>query len=283
MSESSEQKPWPAWRERLRHVIFDHHTTASKTFDIVLLVMILCSLLVVMVDTVESISSKHHTLLWNLEWAFTIFFTIEYAVRLYTSRRPMKYARSFFGIVDLLSCLPAYLALLGGGGAYVGVVRSLRLLRVFRVLKMMRFIGEADHLMRALRAARPKIIVFMFGVTSLVVILGTLMYIIEQDRADESGFSSIPQSIYWAIVTMTTVGYGDIAPVTTLGKVVASLIMLIGYAIIAVPTGIVGAEIARAGEKPPASGRGCPDCGVDGHSDSAKFCRDCGAELGKLS
>ena len=282
MPEPSEQKEWPAWRERLRHVIFDHNTVPSKAFDVVLLVVIVCSLVVVMLDTVPSLEKDYHGLFWTLEWVFTIIFTIEYILRLYVSRRPLRYARSFFGMVDLLACLPAYLTLLGGGHtAYAGVVRTLRLLRVFRVLKMMRFIGEADQLMRALRAARPKIIVFMLGVATLVVLLGTLMYVIEHDPDSGTGFTSIPEGVYWAVVTLTTVGFGDVTPVTPLGKAVASMVMLLGYAIIAVPTGIVGAEIARAGKKPDASGRSCPDCGVDGHSDQAQFCRMCGAELGE--
>ena len=279
MSDTKAKKEWPAWREQLRHIIFDHNTPRSKAFDVLLLIVILCSLVVVMLDTVPSIRKEHHATLLLFEWIFTIIFTLEYLVRLYTSRRPTRYARSFFGIVDLLSCLPAYLTLIGtGSGAYAGMVRSLRLLRVFRVLKMIRFIGEAEHLMRALRAARPKIIVFILAVTSLVVLLGTLMYVIEHDPESNTGFTSIPEGVYWAIVTLTTVGFGDVTPVTPLGKFVASVVMLIGYAIIAVPTGIIGAEIART-SKPHASGRSCPDCGVDGHAETAHFCRMCGANL----
>jgi voltage-gated potassium channel len=279
MPDPPEKKPWSPWRERLRHVIFDHNTPASKFFDIALLIVIACSLAVVMLDTVRPVRAAHHELLFFFEWVFTIIFTLEYFVRLYTARRPVRYARSFFGIVDLLSCLPAYIMLLGGGGAaYTGVVRTLRLLRVFRVLKMIRFVGEADHLLTALRAARPKIIVFMLGVTSLVVMLGTLMYVIENDPNSDTGFTSIPEGIYWAIVTLTTVGFGDVIPSSPLGKFVASADMLLGYAIIAVPTGIIGAEIART-QVPDVSGRGCPDCGIDGHSDSAQFCRMCSAKL----
>jgi len=279
MSEPENQKQWPAWRERLRHVIFDHNTPVSKGFDVVLLIVILCSLLVVMLDTVKSIKDVHHDLLYKLEWVFTIIFSVEYLTRLCISHRPLRYARSFFGVVDLLSCLPAYLALMGGGGAYAGVVRTLRLLRVFRVLKMMRFIGEADDLMRALRAARPKITVFILGVATLVVLLGTLMYVIETASDPNSGFTSIPEGIYWAVVTLTTVGFGDVTPTSALGKFVATIVMLLGYAIIAVPTGIVGAEIARAAKGPDASGRSCPECSIDGHSDVARFCRMCGAKL----
>lgn len=281
MSDPVQEKESTAWRDRLRHIIFDHNTPASKSFDIVLLILIFCSLIVVMLDTVEPIKAvpEYHRLLFVLEWVFTIIFTLEYLTRLYISRRPLRYARSFFGIVDLLSCLPAYLALMGGGGAYAGVVRTLRLLRVFRVLKMMRFIGEANYLMLALRAARPKITVFIFGVATLVVLLGTLMYVIENTFDPDSGFTSIPEGIYWAVVTLTTVGFGDVTPVTPLGKFVASIVMLLGYAIIAVPTGIVGAEIARVNNPPDASGRSCPDCGIDGHSETAHFCRSCGAKL----
>jgi voltage-gated potassium channel len=265
----------------MRHVIFDHNTAASKGFDIILLMVIFCSLIVVMLDTVPSVKLRYHEQLFMLEWLFTIIFTFEYIVRLYASHRPLRYARSFYGVVDLLSCLPSYIALVGGGGSYAAVVRTLRLLRVFRVLKMMRFIGEADYLMRALRAARPKITVFILGVATLVVLLGTLMYVIENDPESDTGFTSIPEGIYWAVVTLTTVGFGDVTPVTPFGKFVAAVVMLLGYAIIAVPTGIVGAEIARAAEaKPDASGRGCPDCGIDGHSDTAQFCRACGAKLG---
>lgn len=285
MSDPATEKEWPARRERLRHVIFDHNTPLSKGFDIALLVVIFCSLVVVMLDSVEPIKANptYHRILFILEWVFTVIFTLEYAVRLYVSRRPWHYARSFFGIVDLLSCLPAYLALIGGGGAYAGVVRTLRLLRVFRVLKMMRFIGEADYLMQALRAARAKITVFIFGVVTLVVLLGTLMYVVENTFDPDSGFTSIPEGIYWAIVTLTTVGFGDVTPCTPLGKLVASIVMLLGYAIIAVPTGIVGAEIARVVKTPDASGRSCPGCGIDGHADTAHFCRMCGTELGEHS
>lgn len=281
MPEVNEEKEWSEWRERLRHVIFDHNTKISKGFDIALLILILCSLIVVMLDTVKPINSvpEYHHLLIVLEWIFTIIFTIEYIMRLYVSRSPLKYARSFFGIVDLLSCLPAYLALIGGGGAYTGVVRTLRLLRVFRVLKMMRFIGEADFLMRALRSARPKITVFITGIMILVVLLGTLMYVIESSLDPDSDFTSIPEGIYWAVVTLTTVGFGDVTPTTALGKFVAAIVMLLGYAIIAVPTGIVSAEIAKASRRPDASGRSCPACGIDGHSDTAKFCRICGEGL----
>jgi voltage-gated potassium channel len=265
-------------REKIWRIIFRSDTRWSQVFDIVLLVLIGSSVCVVMLESVGSIKRGHAELFWNLEWFFTVIFTIEYLVRLAVVRNRKKYALSFFGIVDLLSVLPTYIAILLTGTQYLMVIRILRLLRMFRVLKMAQHFGQANVLLSALRSSGPKISVFLFFMLVLVSIEGTLMYLIEGDS--NAGFSSIPQSIYWAIVTVTTVGYGDVAPLTVVGKVLASLIMLSGFAIIAVPAGIVTSEIGMGYYRSlRMDTRRCKECGWKGHDPSAKFCKQCGCAL----
>jgi len=274
MVTSTNNKPLTPFQRKLHEVIFEADTPAGKWFDIVLLIAILLSVVTVMLESVESIASVYGSELRIIEWSFTIFFTIEYIARIISLGKPLKYVFSFYGIIDLISIIPTYLSLFVAGTHTLTVIRSIRLLRVFRILKLVQFIGEANVLMQALKASRAKITVFLFAVSSLTFILGTVMYLIE---SPESGFTSIPRSIYWAIVTLTTVGYGDITPQTVLGQTLASVIMIIGYAIIAVPTGIVGAEIAKADA--PSNTQACPQCSLEGHDDDAKFCKYCSAEL----
>ncbi|MEQ8820343.1 MAG: ion transporter [Sumerlaeia bacterium] len=232
-------------RERVGHIIFTHDTRLARLFDVVLLWAILGSILAVILESVPGLRQRHGMLLLTIEWFFTALFSVEYGLRLWTARRRLRYARSFFGIVDLLSILPTYLSLLFPGAQSLLVIRSLRLLRVFRILKLGRFFSESRVLMEALRTSRPKITVFLMSVLTVVLIMGAAMYFIE---GPENGFTSIPLSMYWAIVTLTTVGYGDISPQTPWGQALSSLVMLIGYAIIAIPTGIVSVELARADE-----------------------------------
>lgn len=269
-------------RKRLEHIIFDTNTPISNSFDIALIWLIIASVLLVMVESVASVRSSYGQLLRGLEWFFTIIFSLEYLVRLLVAKQPRKYARSFFGIIDLLTLLPSYLSIFLTGAHYLLVIRSLRLLRVFRVLKLVRYLDEASSLRKALQASRAKITVFLGTVITLVMIIGALIYMIE---GEENGFSNIPVSIYWAIVTLTTVGYGDMSPQTGLGKMIASMIMIIGYGIIAVPTGIVTAEInqqhkenkeekkKKIGYKP------CLLCHPKDHATRALFCHFCGGEV----
>jgi voltage-gated potassium channel len=262
-------------RDRIHEIIFEAETPAGKAFDVALLVVILVSIAAVCLESVAAIRDRLGPLLRALEWAITILFTVEYVLRLYSVRDPWRYALSFYGIVDLLSILPTYLSVFLPGSQSLLVIRALRLLRIFRILKLVHFVGEARLLRAALRASVRKITVFLGAVLTIVVIVGALMYMIE---GSENGFTSIPQSIYWAIVTMTTVGYGDIAPQTILGKVVASLVMIMGYAIIAVPTGIVTVELASS-VKSSVRTDACPACGADGHAADANHCRYCGTRL----
>lgn len=263
------------WRARLHEVIFEADTPAGKLFDVALLVAILASVFVVMLESVTEIRAEHGELLRGLEWGFTLLFSLEYVLRLLSVARPMRYAYSFYGIIDLLSIVPTYLSVFVAGTQSLIVIRALRLLRVFRVLKLAHFLGEAATLSAALRAARFKIIVFLFAVVTMIMILGTIMYLIE---GEDSGFTSIPQSIYWAIVTMTTVGYGDIAPQTIAGKIVASIAMILGYSVLAVPTGIVTVELASA-HRDSVSAQSCRSCGAEGHRTDATFCFACGTPL----
>lgn len=265
-------------KERLWRIIFLSDTPASRGFDIVLLWLIGFSVLVVMLESVESIRNEHGHLLSILEWIFTGVFTAEYIVRVWICRKRTRYATSFFGIVDLVSILPTFLEFFLMGSGHFIVIRVLRLLRMFRVLKMASHMGSAYILVNALRASRSKISVFLFGVLSIVCIESTLMYVIEFGHPD-SQFTSIPQAIYWGIVTITTVGYGDITPVTVLGKVLASLMMLTGFAIIAVPTGIVSAELSRELQTIKPDSRDCPNCGQRGHDPAALYCKMCGQKL----
>lgn len=263
-------------REWLFETIFEHETAWGRLFDIALLLVIVASILVVMLESVTSIEQQYGGLLRGTEWALTVIFTLEYLVRLYCYPRPLVYARSFFGLVDLLAILPTYVAALFPGAQALVVVRMLRLLRVFRVLKLAHFVRQADDLSAALRASAPKIIVFVITVVTLTTISGSLMYLIE---GPEHGFDNIPRGVYWAIVTLTTVGYGDISPQTPIGQAVSSLIMIMGYGVIAVPTGIVSAELTR---RPPiggVSGHCCGSCGFERHASDAQFCARCGEAL----
>jgi voltage-gated potassium channel len=271
VTEKLDLKPW---QKKLHEIIFEADTLAGKWFDIILLWSILLSVIAVMLESVESISTIYGNELRIIEWIFTIIFTLEYIARILSVGKPLKYMFSFYGIIDFISIVPTFIGIFVSGTHTLSVIRSIRLLRVFRILKLVKFIGEANLLAKALKASRPKIVVFLFAVLSLTFILGTVMYLIE---SPEAGFTSIPTSIYWAIVTLTTVGYGDIAPQTVLGQTLASLIMIIGYAIIAVPTGIVGAEMAKTNS--PNNTQACPQCSLEGHADNAKFCKFCGSKL----
>ena len=266
------------FRQRLWRIIFLSDTPAGRHFDVVLLWMVSASVLVVMLESVEGFRAEHGPALRAAEWTFTILFTVEYLVRLAVVRSPWKYARSFYGIVDLLAIVPTYLELLLAGSHYLMMLRVLRLLRMFRVLKMARHLGEANVLLNALRASRAKIMVFLFSVLALVCVEGTIMYLLE--HASNPGFNSIPQSIYWAIVTLTTVGYGDVSPVTVLGKMMAAVVMLTGFAIIAVPTGVVTAELGREMSLARGDGRQCDECGWKRHDPHARYCQQCGRKLG---
>ena len=262
-------------RARAAEVIFGHDTFAGKLFDVALIVAILLSVLVVMLETVAGLADDWSAALRGAEWFFTLLFTLEYAVRLWCAPRPLRYARSFFGLVDLLSILPTYASVLFGGAQALLTVRALRLLRIFRVLKLAEYTSEASQLGQALSRSRKKITVFLAVVATMVLVLGSLMYLIE---GPQNGFTSIPRSVYWAIVTLTTVGYGDITPHTVGGQVLASLVMILGYGIIAVPTGIVTVEMGRPAA-PPGSGRGCGRCGQARHDADARHCKRCGEAL----
>ncbi|WP_162053100.1 ion transporter [Pontibacter pamirensis] len=266
-------------KDKLKHkiytLIFEAETPAGKVFDVILLLLILLSVLVVSLESIEELSYHYLPFFRFLEWTFTIIFTIEYALRIYSTPRPFKYIFSFFGIVDLLSILPTYLSLIIFGSQSLLVVRVLRLVRIARIFKLTRFINEGNVLSKALRASMNKILVFIGVVLLVVVIVGSMMYLIE---GEASGFTSIPKSIYWTIVTLTTVGYGDIAPATPLGQMLASCIMIMGYGIIAVPTGIVSVELAKS-DRETANTRVCPNCHVEGHPVGAKYCFNCGYKL----
>jgi len=270
-------KPEQGWRLRLYTVIFEADTRAGKLFDLALLGSILLSVAVVILDSVEPISHAHAALFDALEWLFTLLFTVEYAARLSCVRRPVRYARSFFGLVDLLAVLPAYLTLLLPGTHYLLDVRILRLLRIFRILKLAAYVGEYRALGAALVASRRKILIFLSVVMMIALLMGTLLYVVE---GPARGYTSIPVAVYWAIVTMTTVGYGDITPQTDLGRLIASVMMLLGWGILAVPTGIVSAEMtARRFRASVPTTRTCHECLSEGHDPHARYCRDCGAEL----
>ena len=267
-------------RDRIRIIIFEADTKAGRRFDVTLIGMILLSVLTVMLDSVPQINAKYGQQLYYAEWFFTVLFTVEYAVRLWCIEHSWGYAKSFYGVVDLLSVLPTYLSLWFPGAQFFLAVRILRVLRVFRVLRMVRYVGEAELIAQALAASRRKIIVFVASVLALMVIFGALMYVVE--GGTNPAFASIPHSIYWAVTTMTTVGYGDITPTTPLGQSLASFIMIMGYGIIAVPTGIVTLELNEANRRQ-ANTRTCSDCSAEGHSREASYCWRCGAPLYKRS
>ena len=265
------------WRRRLYVIIFEAETPGGRAFDVALLALILLSIVVVALESVAAVEGAVGPVLRAIEWLLTGLFTVEYVLRVLCIRQPLRYVASFFGLVDLLSILPTYLGLVFTGAQSLLVIRTLRLLRMFRIFKLAQFLKEGQTLLSALRASRSKITVFLVAVLNLVVIVGTLMYLIEGDA--ESGFTSIPRAMYWAVVTMTTVGYGDIAPKTPLGQLLASLLMIAGYAIIAVPTGIVSAELVLTHDHPPVTTRTCPHCAAEGHEPDARYCRRCGGEL----
>lgn len=256
----------------------------GKWFDLLLFFVIIASVILVMLESVKDFDARYHEVLLTLEWVITIFFTIEYIARVVCIKKPAHYIFSFYGIIDFVSTIPLYLSYLVAGSQVFLAVRAFRLLRVFRILKLVQFIGEASQLKAALKASRTKILVFIYVVLILSVIMGTIMYLIE---SDEAGFTSIPRSIYWTIVTLTTVGYGDIAPQTNVGQFIATIIMILGYGIIAVPTGIVTVEFSRHGKKTTVASdiavdlntQSCPSCSVEGHRDGAKYCFNCGGEL----
>lgn len=272
-----EKKNTPHWKVKVHEIIFEADTKWGKFFDVVLLWAILLSVIAVMLETVESIQVNYGEALFVIEWFFTILFSIEYILRIASVGKPFKYIFSFMGLVDLLSLIPTYLSLIVVGSHYLLVIRTIRLLRIFRILKLTRYVTEANKLKNALKASAVKIVVFIGGVIVLVLILGSVMYIVEGPK---NGFTSIPTSMYWTIVTITTVGYGDIAPLTILGQSIASIIMLIGYGIIAVPTGIVTAQMALERNKTKEiTTQSCPECSKEGHDLNAKYCKFCSAEL----
>lgn len=283
MEKTHKQAPW---KHKLHEIIYEADTPMGKLFDIILFIIIIFSVLLIMLESVKEIDANYHSILLTLEWVVTIFFTIEYIARVVCIKKPTRYIFSFYGIIDFLSTIPLYLSYIFAGSQVLLAVRAFRLLRVFRILKLVQFLGEASQLNRALKASRAKITVFLFAVLIASVMLGTLMYIVE---GDEAGFTSIPTSIYWTIVTLTTVGYGDIAPITPQGQLIATIIMLLGYGIIAVPTGIVTSEFGKQSRDPAnkdnrgtyvhVNTQSCPTCSKEGHRDDARHCYNCGAVL----
>jgi voltage-gated potassium channel len=265
-----------SWQMKLHEVIYESETPAGKAFDVSLLAFIVISILVVMLDSVNSLHDKYGDFFYALEWFFTCVFTIEYILRLICIRRPLRYVFSALGIVDLLAIIPTYLSVIFVGSQSLLVLRALRLLRIFRIFRLVHFISEMRFLSVAIMNSLRKISIFILFVLTSVVIMGSVIYLVE---GQTNGFTSIPQSVYWAIVTITTVGYGDIAPVTPLGKLIASFIMLLGYGIIAVPTGIVTTEMALAARAKRQDNRACPNCGREGHDEDAKHCKYCGYTL----
>jgi voltage-gated potassium channel len=275
MSKSNQPKNW---REKIHEIIYEADTPAGKLFDVLLLIVILISILLVMLESVESIEDEYAAILNTSEWVITILFSLEYILRIITVKKPKVYIFSFYGIIDLLSTIPKYISLFILGTHSLVALRALRLLRIFRILKLTRFIGASANFGKALKRSRVKIAVFLSFVIVLCVILGTVMYVIESGQG--SGFTSIPRSVYWAVVTLTTVGYGDIAPVTALGQFIASLIMIIGYGIIAIPTGIITSEMTKSEEKLiPNNTQACSNCNETYHQDDAEYCHKCGDKI----
>lgn len=269
-----------SWRYKVHEIIYEADTPMGRLFDIILLILILLSVVIVMLESVKSIDLEYHRLFYVLEWIITIFFTIEYIARIVTIKKPKTYIFSFYGIIDFLSTIPLYLSFILVGSNYLLTVRALRLLRVFRILKITRYIGEGNKLKKALVESRPKILIFIFAVLIVAIIAGTLMYLIE---GEESGFKSIPVSVYWCIVTLTTVGFGDIAPVTPAGQFLATIIMILGYGVIAVPTGIVSAQYVRraSDDLVQVNTQSCGNCNEQKHRDDAIYCHKCGEPLHK--
>ncbi|TAI49054.1 ion transporter [Flagellimonas allohymeniacidonis] len=273
-----EHKIHSGWKNKLHEIIYEADTPLGKIFDIALVALIVLSVILVMLESVKEVDRSYHQILLTLEWIVTIFFTFEYIARLISIKKPWKYALSFYGIIDLISTIPLYLSYILAGSQVLLAVRAFRLLRIFRILKLVKFLGEASQLKAALRASRTKIAVFIYVVLILSVIMGTIMYLIE---SNEAGFTSIPRSIYWTIVTLTTVGYGDIAPQTTLGQFLATVVMVLGYGIIAVPTGIVTVEFSKQKGKSliHTNTQCCKSCSAEGHRDDASHCYNCGEPL----
>lgn len=267
-----------AWRHRLHEIIFEADTKAGKVFDVGLLILIVLSIILVMLESIAPINAVHGTLFKQLEWGFTVLFTIEYFLRIISVYHPSRYILSFFGIIDLLSILPSYLELVVGGMSYLMAVRAMRLIRVFRIFKLAKFLDEGNSLLAALHASRAKITVFLTFIIMMVIVIGSVMYFVEGGAG--SGFTSIPRSVYWAIVTLTTVGYGDIAPTTPVGQFLAGIVMILGYGVLAVPTGIVSAEMVREEDrKSTITTQACQVCLREGHDSDAKHCKYCGAVL----
>ncbi|WP_299122389.1 ion transporter [uncultured Winogradskyella sp.] len=279
-----------SWKAKLHEIIYEADTPTGKLFDVVLLIAILASIILVMLESISSFDAKYHTFLNISEWIITILFTIEYILRIITVNKPFKYITSFYGIIDLLSTIPKYISLFLGGTQALIALRALRLLRVFRILKLARYLGASNQLTSAIKASRAKIAVFLFAVVIAATIFGTIMYLVE---GEENGFTNIPKSVYWCIVTLTTVGFGDIAPQTPLGQFIATLIMILGYGIIAVPTGIVSAEYTKASDTKNKlsdeeheqlktvvlNTQCCVNCLAEKHQDNAEFCHKCGCKL----
>ena len=265
------------WKTKLHEIIYEADTPAGKLFDIVLLITIIASIVLVMLESVNSIDANYHDLLDISEWVITILFSIEYLARIITVKKPLNYIFSFYGVIDFLSTIPKYLSIIFVGTHALVALRALRLLRVFRILKLARYLGASNNLIHALKASRVKISVFLFAVVIISIILGTIMYLVE---GESNGFTNIPKSVYWCIVTLTTVGYGDIAPQTPIGQFIASLVMILGYGIIAVPTGIVTSEMAKTdSKKVETNTQACPNCSAENHKDNAGFCYNCGHKL----
>lgn len=274
------------WRARLHEIIYEADTPEGKLFDVILLVVILASIVFVMLESIKEFDERYHNFLNIAEWIITIVFSLEYVARIISVKKPFKYIFSFYGIIDFLSTIPKYISLILVGSQVFIALRALRLLRVFRILKLARYLGASNMLANSLKASRAKIFVFLFAVLIVSIIFGTLMYLIE---GESSGFTSIPVSVYWCIVTLTTVGFGDITPVTPLGQFIASFIMILGYGIIAVPTGIVSAEyvyqnksnqpLVQRNPEIDLNTEACPNCSAEGHKDKAKYCYSCGHEL----
>jgi len=269
------QKPTTSWKQKIHEIIYEADTKGGKIFDVILLIAIIVSVLLVMLESVSSINTKYHDVLNVSEWIITILFTIEYVLRLVAVKKPLKYVFSFYGVIDLLSTIPKYLSFELIGSHNLVALRALRLLRIFRILKLTRYIGASNNLSLALKASKAKIAVFIFFILIICVILGTVMYMIE---GEENGFTSIPRSVYWAIVTLTTVGFGDISPQTPQGQLIASVIMILGYGIIAIPTGIVSSEMTKM-DKVHTNTQSCPNCLADTHKDKAEFCYKCGSKI----
>lgn len=263
------------WKHRLHEIIFEADTPAGRLFDVLLLWAIVLSVCSVMLESVASMRDNFGSELRALEWFFTGLFTLEYLARIASVQSPRRYIFSFFGLIDLLAIIPTYISLIIASSQYLLVIRSIRLLRVFRVLKLVRYLGAADGLAKALHASRPKITVFLGAVFTIVLIVGTLMFLVE---GEQNGFTSIPKGVYWAVVTLTTVGYGDIVPQTPIGQFLSAIIMIMGYGVIAVPTGIVSVELSRI-DKDHVTTQACPECCREGHMDDAIYCKFCGQRL----